>query len=163
MAFGGKKKEDIHTRLMKNYKSVPTWWFLIILVANIGLIILACEYYNESLQLPWWGVLLACALAIGFTLPIGVINATTNQVMIVSNCTSKLRFKTICQNQSYMLVSNSLINGFCMFSGLTATGFEHHHRICYWVPVSRTPCCQYVLQSIWLHQHDSSSIFPARF
>ncbi|KAG5031565.1 hypothetical protein JHK85_015547 [Glycine max] len=78
-AFGNSKKIDIHTRLMRRYKSVPTWWFYIILAANIALIIFICEYYNESLQLPWWGVLLACAISIFFTLPIGIINATTNQ------------------------------------------------------------------------------------
>ncbi|XP_062120039.1 oligopeptide transporter 9-like [Humulus lupulus] len=78
-AFRGTNKVDIHSRLMKSYKAVPTWWFHIILVVNIALIIFACEYYKESLQLPWWGVLLACALAIIFTLPIGIIQATTNQ------------------------------------------------------------------------------------
>ncbi|KAK7829367.1 oligopeptide transporter 6, partial [Quercus suber] len=78
-AFGGKTKIDIHTKLMKKYKKVPMWWFLVILVVNIGLIMYACEYYNESLQLPWWGVLLACAIAVFFTLPIGIISATTNQ------------------------------------------------------------------------------------
>jgi hypothetical protein len=68
---------------MKKYKSVPTWWFYIILVINIAAIIFACEHYNESLQLPWWGVLLACAIAFFFTLPIGIITATTNQVKMV--------------------------------------------------------------------------------
>ncbi|XP_052732201.1 oligopeptide transporter 6 isoform X3 [Vigna angularis] len=79
MAFGNSKKVDIHTRLMRRYKSVPMWWFYIILVVNIALIIFICEHYKESLQLPWWGVLLACAISIFFTLPIGIINATTNQ------------------------------------------------------------------------------------
>ncbi|GMY07577.1 oligopeptide transporter 6-like [Fagus crenata] len=78
-AFGGRTKIDIHTKLMKKYKSVPTWWFIVILVLNIALIVFTCQYYNESLQLPWWGVLLACAIAIFFTLPIGIITATTNQ------------------------------------------------------------------------------------
>lgn len=81
-AFGRNKRVDIHTRLMKNYKSVPTWWFVIILVVSIVATMFACEYYNESLQLPWWGVLLACAIAIFFTLPIGIITATTNQVNV---------------------------------------------------------------------------------
>lgn len=71
---------DIHTKLMQAYKQVPTWWFLIILVLNIALSVFACQYYKASLQLPWWGVLLACAIAIFFTLPIGIIVATTNQV-----------------------------------------------------------------------------------
>ncbi|KAJ0968421.1 hypothetical protein J5N97_025338 [Dioscorea zingiberensis] len=73
------KKVDVHTRLMRRYKQVPEWWFVCILVANIALTIFACEYYIDQLQLPWWGVLLACALAIFFTLPIGIITATTNQ------------------------------------------------------------------------------------
>ncbi|XP_057968973.1 oligopeptide transporter 7 [Malania oleifera] len=73
------KTMDIHTKLMRKYKQVPEWWFVVILVSNIGLTIFACEYYNEQLQLPWWGVLLACGIAILFTLPIGIITAITNQ------------------------------------------------------------------------------------
>ncbi|KAK1307214.1 Oligopeptide transporter 7 [Acorus calamus] len=63
----------------KKTMDVPEWWFVCILAANIALTVVACEYYNDQLQLPWWGVLLACALAIFFTLPIGIITATTNQ------------------------------------------------------------------------------------
>lgn len=71
---------DIHNRLMKKYEQVPMWWFLVILVPSIALVLFACEYYKEALQLPWWGVLFACAIAFVFTLPIDVITATTNQV-----------------------------------------------------------------------------------
>lgn len=78
-ALGGKKKRDIHTQLMKAYKPVPMWWFHLILLVTMALIIFAIEYYKETLQLPWWGVLLACGLALFFTLPIGIITATTNQ------------------------------------------------------------------------------------
>lgn len=42
--------------------------------------IYACEGFDKQLQLPWWGILLACAIALFFTLPIGIIQATTNQV-----------------------------------------------------------------------------------
>ncbi|KAL0907747.1 hypothetical protein M5K25_022181 [Dendrobium thyrsiflorum] len=73
------KKMDVHTRLMRRYRQVPEWWFICILVINIILTIFVCEYYNDQLQLPWWGVLLACAIALFFTLPIGIITATTNQ------------------------------------------------------------------------------------
>ncbi|KAJ4776593.1 oligopeptide transporter [Rhynchospora pubera] len=73
------KKMDVHTRLMSKYKQVPEWWFVCILISNIALTIFACEHYIDQLQLPWWGVLLACAIAIFFTLPIGIITATTNQ------------------------------------------------------------------------------------
>ncbi|KAK9093866.1 hypothetical protein Scep_025335 [Stephania cephalantha] len=73
------KRIDIHTRLMSKYKQVPEWWFVCILMVNIAATIFACEYYKSQLQLPWWGVLLACAIAFFFTLPIGIITATTNQ------------------------------------------------------------------------------------
>jgi hypothetical protein len=72
---------DIHTKLMRKYKQVPEWWFVIILIATIALTMFTCEYYKDQLQLPWWGVLLACSIAIFFTLPIGIITAITNQVI----------------------------------------------------------------------------------
>ncbi|GER43670.1 oligopeptide transporter [Striga asiatica] len=75
------KKMDIHTKLMSKYRQVPEWWFWCILAVNISLTIFACEYYEEQLQLPWWGVVLACVIAVFFTLPIGIITAITNQVV----------------------------------------------------------------------------------
>ncbi|KAF8113951.1 hypothetical protein N665_0043s0024 [Sinapis alba] len=73
---------DVHTRLMKkNYKEVPQWWFVSVLIVSFCLALYACEGFNKQLQLPWWGLLLACAIAFTFTLPIGVILATTNQQM----------------------------------------------------------------------------------
>lgn len=77
------EKPDVHTKLMKAYKEVPQYWFLAFLGFMIGLAILACEYYNDQLQLRWWGVLFACAIALFFTLPLGVIAATTNQVIFI--------------------------------------------------------------------------------
>ncbi|XVF15935.1 hypothetical protein REPUB_Repub09cG0198700 [Reevesia pubescens] len=73
------EKMDVHTKLMRKYKQVPEWWFMCILVVNIAATIFVCEYYIDQLQLPWWGILLACGLALFFTLPVGVIAATTNQ------------------------------------------------------------------------------------
>ncbi|KAL0443065.1 UNVERIFIED_CONTAM: Oligopeptide transporter 5 [Sesamum latifolium] len=71
---------DVHTRLMKkNYDSVPQWWFIGLLVLVIGMSLYACEGFHRQLQLPYWGVLLAMALAFVFTLPVAVIAATTNQ------------------------------------------------------------------------------------
>ena len=76
------KHGDVHTRIMKkNYETVPNWWFYTVLIIVVGLAMLACEGFGKQLQLPYWGVLLAMSLAFFFTLPIGVIQATTNQVM----------------------------------------------------------------------------------
>ncbi|KAL5575795.1 hypothetical protein UlMin_017494 [Ulmus minor] len=71
---------DVHTRLMKkNYEPVPQWWFYTLLMVVLALAMLTCEGFSGQLQLPYWGVLLAMGLALLFTLPIGVITATTNQ------------------------------------------------------------------------------------
>ncbi|KAG0464604.1 hypothetical protein HPP92_018768 [Vanilla planifolia] len=72
-------KLDIHARLMKNYKQVPQWWFLVLLVGSIALSLLMSFVWKNEVQLPWWGMLFAFGLAFIVTLPIGVIQATTNQ------------------------------------------------------------------------------------
>ncbi|XP_047957244.1 oligopeptide transporter 5-like [Salvia hispanica] len=71
---------DIHTRLMrKSYEPVPQWWFHSLLIMVVAISMLACEGFGRQLQLPYWGVALAMTLAFVFTLPVGVIAATTNQ------------------------------------------------------------------------------------
>ncbi|AET00815.2 oligopeptide transporter OPT family protein [Medicago truncatula] len=75
-----KQAGDVHTRLMKrNYEQVPEWWFMTILVLMVILALACCEGFDKQLQLPWWGVLLSLSIALVFTLPVGVIQATTNQ------------------------------------------------------------------------------------
>ena len=73
-------KADVHTKLMRSYKQVPQWWFLVLLVGSIVLSLLMSFVWKDDVQLPWWGLLFAFALAWIVTLPIGVIQATTNQV-----------------------------------------------------------------------------------
>ncbi|KAL6646512.1 hypothetical protein ACP70R_018120 [Stipagrostis hirtigluma subsp. patula] len=75
----GGREEDVHTRIMKrNYKAVPQWWFHLMMAVVLALSLFTCEGFGGQLQLPYWGLLLACAIAFTFTLPIGVIAATTN-------------------------------------------------------------------------------------
>lgn len=72
-------KLDIHAKLMKSYKGVPEWWYLILLIGSIVLSLLMSFVWKDDVQLPWWGMLFAFFLAWIVTLPIGVIQATTNQ------------------------------------------------------------------------------------
>jgi len=58
---------------------VPEWWFLVLLIGSIVVSLLLCFVWKEDVQLPWWGMLFAFALAFIVTLPIGIIQATTNQ------------------------------------------------------------------------------------
>ncbi|BBH00630.1 oligopeptide transporter [Prunus dulcis] len=72
-------KVDIHEKLMQRYKQVPQWWFLILLGGSIALSLLMCFVWKEVVQLPWWGLLFGFVLSFIVTLPVGVIQATTNQ------------------------------------------------------------------------------------
>ena len=73
-------KTDVHSQLMKRYRTVPQSWFLILLVISLILSLVVSIVWEDDVQLVWWGVLLACGIAAFFTLPIGIITATTNQV-----------------------------------------------------------------------------------
>uniref|UniRef100_A0A6M2ETW2 Oligopeptide transporter 4 n=1 Tax=Populus davidiana TaxID=266767 RepID=A0A6M2ETW2_9ROSI len=74
-----KGKEDIHTRLMKRYKDIPSWWFYLLLGVTLIVALALCIFLNDQVQMPWWGLIFASVMAFVFTLPISIITATTNQ------------------------------------------------------------------------------------
>ncbi|XP_011003045.1 PREDICTED: oligopeptide transporter 4 [Populus euphratica] len=74
-----KGKEDIHTKLMKRYKDIPSWWFYLLLGVTLIVALALCIFLNDQIQMPWWGLIFASAMAFVFTLPISIITATTNQ------------------------------------------------------------------------------------
>ncbi|CAI9116102.1 OLC1v1017168C1 [Oldenlandia corymbosa var. corymbosa] len=73
-----KGKVDIHTKLMKQYKDIPNWWFHGALALSVALGLVLCIFMNDQVQLPWWALLLSALLGYVFTLPISIITATTN-------------------------------------------------------------------------------------
>ncbi|KAF8937715.1 hypothetical protein BGZ47_008905 [Haplosporangium gracile] len=70
------ENEDIHSRLMRVYPEVPDWWYIVLFVVSLALSLFTCQQYNF---MPWWAVLLAMAIAIFFVLPVGIVQAVTNQ------------------------------------------------------------------------------------
>ncbi|KAG0092652.1 hypothetical protein BGZ92_009116 [Podila epicladia] len=69
--------QDIHFKLMQAYKEVPEWWYLSLFAIMVALAITTCEVWDYGL--PWWSVLLAVGISALFCLPIGLIQAVTNQ------------------------------------------------------------------------------------
>lgn len=68
-------KSDIHARMMERYKEVPMWWYFGVFVACLGGAIFTCEFYD--LDLPWWALIVAIAIAVVTIVPIGIIQAIT--------------------------------------------------------------------------------------
>lgn len=145
---------DVHTRLMKkNYEQVPEWWFVSILALMVVVALITCEGFGKQLQLPWWGVLLSLVIALVFTLPIGVIQATTNMV------------KSIVTEQTFLQFP--IASKFCLFSPQSVTCFaasraQRDYRVNNRVPLPREATCQCSLQDLRLHQHVTGTRIPWR-
>jgi len=69
--------EDIHHKLMQAYPEVPDWWYFALFIVMTVVAVVTCEVWDY--KLPWWGVLLAIFISAFFSLPVGLIQAITNQ------------------------------------------------------------------------------------
>ncbi|CAG8539472.1 20976_t:CDS:10 [Dentiscutata erythropus] len=68
------EETDIHCKMMSIYPEVPYYWYIAIFFVMLIIAIIL----GYKVNLPWWGVLLAIALAIFMVLPIGIIQAVSN-------------------------------------------------------------------------------------
>ncbi|GJJ72157.1 hypothetical protein EMPS_04514 [Entomortierella parvispora] len=68
--------DDIHSRLMRVYPEVPDWWYGLLGVITFALSMVTCVVWD---YMPWWALLLAFCISIIFLLPVGVVQAVTNQ------------------------------------------------------------------------------------
>ncbi|KAF9145557.1 hypothetical protein BG015_011845 [Linnemannia schmuckeri] len=70
------ENEDIHSRLMRAYPEVPDWWYGLLFIITFGLSMVTVEVWH---YMPWWALLLAFGIAAIFVLPVGIVQAITNQ------------------------------------------------------------------------------------
>ncbi|PON71783.1 Oligopeptide transporter [Parasponia andersonii] len=99
-----KDKEDIHTKLMRRYKDIPSWWFYFLLAVTLAVSLALCIFLNDQVQMPWWGLIFAAAMAFIFTLPISIITATTNQARwpIANVCFKTYGYMSMAQAVSFL-------------------------------------------------------------
>ncbi|KAI8845735.1 OPT oligopeptide transporter protein-domain-containing protein [Chytriomyces cf. hyalinus JEL632] len=108
-------KEDIHAKLMDAYPDVPDWWYMAVLAVNMVVGIVVCQW--GGFDLPWWGTILAVALALVSIIPIGTIQAVSGQqiglnvmsefligLLIPGRISAVMAFKTL----SYMSMNQGL-------------------------------------------------------
>ncbi|KAJ1956537.1 hypothetical protein EC988_001293 [Linderina pennispora] len=74
--------DDVHARLMRAYPEVPDWWYAVLFVVAFAMAMVTITCFPSDT--PWWGMILALVLAIGFTLPLGLIMAVTSQTPSIS-------------------------------------------------------------------------------
>ncbi|KZS90265.1 OPT oligopeptide transporter [Sistotremastrum niveocremeum HHB9708] len=71
------EQPDIHARLMSRYPQVPDWWYAIIFLSMFVFGIISIEVFPT--QMPVWAFVLALIIAFVYIIPIGMIQAITNQ------------------------------------------------------------------------------------
>ncbi|KAI1821360.1 OPT oligopeptide transporter protein-domain-containing protein [Xylaria intraflava] len=71
------EKPDIHMKLMRKYKEAPSWWYTSLFLIVLALSLFAVLFYPTNLT--WWAFLLSVAISFAFSLPIGIVEAVTNQ------------------------------------------------------------------------------------
>ncbi|KAH7881628.1 OPT oligopeptide transporter [Lentinula edodes] len=71
------EQRDIHSRLMSQYPQVPEWWYLVIFIVSFLLGVLSIELWPT--QMPVWAFFLALIIAFTYVIPVGMIQAITNQ------------------------------------------------------------------------------------
>ncbi|KAF5392874.1 hypothetical protein D9757_000863 [Collybiopsis confluens] len=71
------EQKDIHAQLMRRYRQVPEWWYTIIFVTMFMFGCVVIEVWVT--QFPIGYFILALCIAFFYTIPIGVMQAITNQ------------------------------------------------------------------------------------
>ncbi|KAF8264241.1 OPT oligopeptide transporter protein-domain-containing protein [Lactarius quietus] len=72
-----RQQPDVHARLMSVYKEVPNWWYLTLFLTMFGFGVAVIEIWHTDF--PVWAFILALVFAFAYTIPIGIIQAMTNQ------------------------------------------------------------------------------------
>lgn len=68
--------DDVHTKMMRKYRSIPWWWFIAILVPCLALSFVTI--YVWPTHMTWWSLIIAILISLVWMVPIGMVQAVTN-------------------------------------------------------------------------------------
>jgi len=71
------EQPDIHARLMSRYPQVPEWWYAVIFGTMFAAGVVCIEVWDTKFPIQWF--ILALVIAFFYVIPIGMIQAITNQ------------------------------------------------------------------------------------
>ncbi|EJD53618.1 OPT oligopeptide transporter [Auricularia subglabra TFB-10046 SS5] len=71
------EQPDIHARLMSRYRQVPEWWYASIFLSMLAFGLISVIVWPT--HMPVWAFFLALVIAFIYVIPIGMIQAITNQ------------------------------------------------------------------------------------
>lgn len=68
---------DIHLKLMRKYREAPEWWFAAIFAVSFAFGMVASQVWET--HLPWWAYIICILIGAVLFIPIGMVQAITNQ------------------------------------------------------------------------------------
>ena len=68
---------DIHLKLMRRYREAPEWWFSVIFLVSFAFGMIASQVWDT--HLPWWAYIVCILIGAVLFIPIGMVQAITNQ------------------------------------------------------------------------------------
>ncbi|KAH7908750.1 OPT oligopeptide transporter [Hygrophoropsis aurantiaca] len=71
------EKTDVHARLMARYRRVPEWWYIVLFVITLFLGVICIEVWPTDF--PVWCLLISVFIAFAYMIPVGMVQAITNQ------------------------------------------------------------------------------------
>ncbi|KAK7443795.1 hypothetical protein VKT23_015576 [Stygiomarasmius scandens] len=71
------EQPDIHARLMSHYPQVPEWWYALIFLSMFAFGCISIEVWDTKFPVQYF--ILALVISFVYTIPIGMIQAITNQ------------------------------------------------------------------------------------
>ncbi|KIY43237.1 OPT oligopeptide transporter [Fistulina hepatica ATCC 64428] len=71
------EEPDIHARLMSQYRQIPEHWYIIVFLAMFGFGVVTIQCWDTKFPVQYF--ILALVIAFLYTIPIGMIQAITNQ------------------------------------------------------------------------------------
>lgn len=71
------EEADVHLKLMRRYRECPEWWFTIVFLISFAFGMIACQVWETHLT--WWAYIICILIGAVLILPVGIIQAITNQ------------------------------------------------------------------------------------
>ncbi|KAK4868474.1 hypothetical protein LT330_007196 [Penicillium expansum] len=116
---------------------VPLWWYLVACVLALFMSIFAVEWWNVELR--WYGVLLACAVALVFYPPLALVYATSNlKINIDIFCRIVAGF--IPQRKLFLVQCVGMLIGTLSSLGVLNWALNHITGICTTTAVNGFSC-----------------------
>ncbi|KAK9454020.1 OPT oligopeptide transporter protein-domain-containing protein [Dipodascopsis uninucleata] len=75
---------DAHSVMMRSYKEVPDWWYLVLMLLSFVFGVIAVETYKSNTETPVYGIVVTILASVSFLVPFTIVRASTGYSLSIS-------------------------------------------------------------------------------